>query len=110
MIHRVSSSRQSDADAAVIFDWIAKRSPDGAIRWLEAFEAAARKLQTQADQCVPAPEADEIGIDLRQLIFRTRRGRPYRLLFVIRDDVVHLTAIRGAGQENVSIDDIELPE
>ena len=55
-------------------------------------------------------EADDFGIDLRQSLFRTRRGRLYRLLFVIRGDVVHLAAVRGPGQEMVSADDLELSE
>lgn len=110
MSYTVRFSRKADANAVVIFDWISKRSPEGADRWLNALEAGIRKLQLHANKCVPAPEADELGIDLRQLIFRTRRGRLYRLLFVIRDHIVHLTAIRGAGQDSVSMEDIELPE
>jgi plasmid stabilization system protein ParE len=110
MNYTVRSSRKADTDIAVIFEWIAKRSPDGASRWLDALEAAIHKLRIQAGECALAPEADEIGIDLRQMMFRTRRGRPYRLLFVIRDDVVSLAAVRGAGQDDVLMNDIELPE
>lgn len=110
MSYAIRSSRKSDADADIVFDWIAERSPDGARRWLEAFEAAIDKLKTQADTCNLAPERSDLGIELRQLMFRTRRGRPYRLLFVIRENTVHLAAVRSAGQQDVAWRDIELPD
>ena len=56
------------------------------------------------------PEADEIGVDLKQRIFKTRRGNSFRLLFIVRGDTVHILAVRGAGQNLVSDDNIEIPE
>lgn len=109
MSYAIRSSRKSDADAAAILDWIVQRSPDGARRWLEAFDAAVHNLRDHPLNCSLAPESEELGIELRQLIFRTRHGRPYRLLFVIRETTVHLTAIRGAGQQDAALSDIELP-
>ena len=97
-------------DVTVIFEWIAQRSPDGAIRWLDAFEEAINQLRHNAANCSLAIEADDFGIDLRQSLFRTRRGKSYRLLFVIRGDVVYLAAVRGPGQEVVAAGDLELPE
>jgi plasmid stabilization system protein ParE len=110
MIYSIRSSRRADTDVTVIFDWIAERSPEGAFRWLDAFEAAVNLLRQSAANCPVAMEADDLGIDLRQSMFRTRRGRIYRLLFVIRDDQVYLAAIRGPGQEVVSLEDLDLPE
>ena len=43
-------------------------------------------------------------------MFRTHRGRIYRLLFVIRDNQVYLAGVRGPGQDVVSLEDVHLPE
>ena len=110
MTYAIRSSHQADADVAEILDWIAERSPDGAVRWLAAFEAAIDRLRERADRCSRAPETDELSVDLRQLLFRTRRGRPYRIVFVIRDEVVHLAAVRGPGEDDITSADIEFPE
>jgi plasmid stabilization system protein ParE len=110
MSYSIRSSRRADRDVTFIFEWIAKRSPGGAIRWLDAFESAVDHLRQNAANCSFAMEADDCGIDLRQSLFQTRRGRIYRLLFVIRDDQVHLVSVRGPGQDVVSFDDVNLPE
>ncbi|MEI8384002.1 MAG: hypothetical protein WCJ09_28070 [Planctomycetota bacterium] len=110
MIYSIHSSRRADTDVAVIFEWIANRSPEGALRWLDAFEAAVNHLRQNAPDCAFATEAEDLGIDLRHTMFRTRRGQIYRLLFVIHDDQVYLAGVRGPGQDVVSVEDVDLPE
>jgi len=56
-----------------------------------------------------APEAELVGRDVRQALFKTRRGRIYRVLFIVVDDMVHVVAIRGYGQDLATLDDLELP-
>jgi hypothetical protein len=46
----------------------------------------------------------EVDIDR---IFRTRRGRTYRALFVIRGDIVQILCVRGPGEKPVKPEDIE---
>jgi mRNA-degrading endonuclease RelE of RelBE toxin-antitoxin system len=48
---------------------------------------------------VKAPEAEELSIDLRQ--YKTRRGRPYRLIFVIKDTKIEVLTLRGSGQNRL---------
>jgi hypothetical protein len=43
-----------------------------------------------------APETDDFQEEIRQVIVRTRRRRPYSALFVIRAEVVHI--LRGADR------------
>jgi plasmid stabilization system protein ParE len=105
---RISARASADADA--IFEWIEARSPDGAIRWYQAFLAALHLLQERAESYVAALEAEQLGIDLRQVLFKTRKGRVYRALFIIDHETVYIVGVRGAGQDLVSKDDIDLPE
>jgi hypothetical protein len=41
------------------------------------------------------------------MLFGTRRGRTYRVLFVIRGDVVQILCVRGPGERPVKPEDIE---
>lgn len=53
-----------------------------------------------------APEAEDIGEEIRQTLFRTRAGRTYRVLFIIVGDEVRVLRIRGAGQAPVTLEDL----
>ncbi len=110
MTLQVRVSRRAERDADAIFDWLAGRSPDGAIRWYEAYLATVRSLVDCAPGCPMAAEADRLGLDLRQVMFRTRKGRAYRLLFLIRGGDVHIMCVRGPGQDLASPDDPDLPQ
>ncbi len=44
MMYRIKTTRQATADRDHCFDYIAERSPDGALRWLEAYEMAVGSL------------------------------------------------------------------
>lgn len=107
MTYRVQPTAQAEADIDRIFAWLSNRSPDGARRWYESFWGAAERLKTMPQSCVVAPESDEFDEEIRLLTFGTARGRTYRALFVIRDDLVQILCIRGPGERPVGPKDIE---
>ena len=73
MSYRIQPSAQAEADIAHIFDWLSKRSPDGASRWYEAFWDATEQLKKHPLSCALAPEAEEFNEELRHMLFGTRR-------------------------------------
>jgi hypothetical protein len=85
-------------------------SPSGAETWLRRWQQVLSSLESGADGCGIAPEDEDHDIDIRQVIFKTRRGSTYRALFTIDDDCVFVMHIRGPGQDLVSPADIALPE
>jgi plasmid stabilization system protein ParE len=93
----------SDADR--MFEWIAARSPQGAVQWDRVFEEALVLLQTDADQHGFAPENANLEIKIRQRLFKTRRGRPYRLLYTIVGEDVTVLRVRGPGQAPLTAED-----
>jgi plasmid stabilization system protein ParE len=107
MTYRVQPTAQAEADIDRIFAWLSERSPDGARRWYEAFLDGVQRLESSPISFALAPEDDEFDEDLRQLLFRTRRGRTYRALFVVRGDVVHILCVRGPGERPIKPEDIE---
>ena len=97
----VEVSDQACADVQVIFDYIAERAPAGAGRWYEAYQGALDKLEAAADQYALAPESKYFPHEVRQFLFKTRKGRNYRLLYAIFDARVVVLHVRGPGQEFV---------
>ena len=90
--------------------WIKERSSKGALRWLDTLEKTLRERQSRAVSCGPATEADDFDVDLRQRLFKTRRGNTYRLVFILREDVVHILAVRRTRQDRLQLGDIIYPD
>jgi len=68
---------RAERDAQYIFDYIAQRSPAGAARWWNAFEAAVARLTSNPQQYPIAPEDESVLRELRQTLFKTPGGRRY---------------------------------
>lgn len=78
--------------------WLGERSPSGAEHWLDAFDDAIEQLERNADGCSLAPENSLVKREIRQTLFKTPRGRMYRMVFTIVESDVRVLAIRGPGQ------------
>jgi plasmid stabilization system protein ParE len=109
MTYRLKITRRAKRDRDACFDYILARSPQGAFRWLDAFEDAAAAVLTHPHYGV-APESEDQEETIRQKLFGTPHGRTYRLLYVVRDDVIYVIHVRGAGQDVMAADEIELPD
>ena len=81
-----------------IFCWIEERSPEGAGRWLAAFDEAVESALRNPHSLPLAPEDEFVEFEARHFIFKTRRGRKYRAIFTIVDDELRIMHIRGSGQ------------
>jgi toxin ParE1/3/4 len=106
MAFTVRTLSRAKNDAQQIYNWINDRSPEGALRWWTAFRDACRSLEQFPDQNSLAVEAEQSDRDVRQLLFKTRRGRHYRLVYVIAADEVHVLRVRGPGQPDLSSDEL----
>lgn len=109
MSFRVRVLRRARQDADAIVDWIGnvRQSPQGAQSWLQAYERAAAKLRDAPHRHGFAPENEHVPIELRQFLFKTRRGRRYRGIFTIDGNEVLILRIRGPGQPLLQPDEIE---
>lgn len=94
------------ADIQEMFDWVAAHSPDGADRWYAAFQGAARKVLTNPHGPAKAREDAFVEHDLRNFLFKTRRGRTYRGVFTVVGDEVRVLRVRGPGQPDLTADEL----
>lgn len=72
MVRELRKARQ---DVESIFCWIRKRSASGAVAWLDAYDALLDRLKEDAASSAMAPEAADFDFEVRQALFKTRRGR-----------------------------------
>lgn len=106
MKYRIRMLRRAHADFASTVAYLYERSPQGAAAWVNAFEKARHRLADYADGCSEADENYRFDIDVKQLLFKTRRGRVYRLIFTIVENEVRILRVRGPGQARVEPEDV----
>jgi plasmid stabilization system protein ParE len=102
---QVRLTARAERDAVEALEYLPQRSPTAAARWYAGLLAAVQSLAALPQRCGLAPEADNLGIELRQLLFGKRRG-VYRILFMVVGDTVHVLPIRHAARESLKRGDL----
>jgi plasmid stabilization system protein ParE len=97
MKFKVVTPRAAERDFNGILEYIASRSKAGAEAWASAFDKALARLEESADSCPLALENDFVDFEVRESLFKTRRGLIYRILFTIHEDTVIILHVRGPG-------------
>ena len=67
----------------------------GAISWYLAFRHAIDSVASAAENLAEAAESHPLGRQLRQALFKTRRGRIYRIVFEVSDTEINTSAVRA---------------
>jgi len=100
--------RRATLDINSILFWISERSHAGAFKWMQSLSNAIIKLENSPEIFPFADEAVLLGIEIRNLLFKTKSGRSYRLIYMIEDSgVVKVLRVRGPGQAPLDGDEIE---
>ena len=87
--YRVEIKPTAENDLEIRYLQIAEESPQNAVSWYLDMISAIEKLDTLAERCPIAPEAVDIVLGIRHLIIGN-----YRVLYIIRNDVVEVLHIR----------------
>lgn len=106
MSYQVHTLRRAEADYREILAYLIKRSSVGANSWAKAFDHAIGRLESQAGRFPLAVESGDTDFEVRQLLFKTGRGRVYRILFMIQELDVYVMRVRGPGQDLVPSDEL----
>src|SRR5689334_22619372 len=108
MTYRVELADSAEADAEVAYLWLRAHFPDTAARWFNGLYAAIDTLSKLPLRCPLAPEAAEIGMPLRQLLYG-RRPHVYRVLFLVRRKTIYVLHVRHGARDRLHADDIVIP-
>ncbi len=83
------------------FGWIARHSPARAERWQARAMRAIQSLTDFPRRCPLAPENDDFGGEVRQLLYGE-----YRILFDIEGDTVRILHVRHGAQRPLAPDEL----
>lgn len=108
MSHTIRILPRAERDFRHIHSYIRERSEAGAIRWRHGFEKGLRRVAENPFQFGFAVENELSELDIRQCIFRTKKGLRYRAVFTVVDDEVIVLRIRGPGQPPLAPDEMPL--
>ena len=90
--YRVEITRAAEGDVVGIYDYIADRSPERAVKWFAEIERQAQTLSQYPKRCPVIPEAGDIGLDYGHLMWSH-----YRTVFRIQGSTACVVrVIRGA--------------
>jgi len=86
-------------DVGRIFDWLARRSPQGAVNWYNALHHAVGRIVEIPDGYAVASEAlPRWNRRIHQALFKTTHGKRYRIVFELTETEIRILRVRGPGQ------------
>ena len=106
MTFTVRELPKAKQDIRSIFAWLHQHSPAGAAAWLDAYDALIERLSRDAESFGAAQERRDCDLPVRQALFKTHRGRVYRVIYFIEGNDVFVLRVRGPGQAPVWPQDI----
>jgi plasmid stabilization system protein ParE len=108
MIYRVTILRRAQHDVEAIEEYISARSKQGARSWVKRFRDAMASLKKDPLREPLAPENDDFPREVRNITFRTRKGRTYRAIFLVEGQEVRVLRVQGAGQDTLTTDELDV--
>jgi plasmid stabilization system protein ParE len=109
MSYKVRVLGRAQQDVATCYAYIAQRSLQGAASWFNRFAETRDRLSRDPNRRPLAPESRFVDYEVRETLFKTRKGRPYRILFTISGDEALVLRVRGPGQDFLTADDLGGP-
>src|SRR5205085_542621 len=84
-------------DSNRIYRRLLRNSPQGAYHWYSALLAAVDGIKNDPFRFGLVPEQN-LGLEVRQRLFKTRHGKYYRIVVTIADNKTIILRVRWPGQ------------
>jgi plasmid stabilization system protein ParE len=101
----VTEHAQQNADAA--YEWLVQRGFQ-ASEWFDGLDEAIASLAELPMRCGLARESAEFDEPVRQLLYG-KIPHVYRVLFVVRTDIVYILHIRHRARQSLRGDELTVP-
>jgi plasmid stabilization system protein ParE len=88
-----------------IFNWLVTRSVK--VQSLGTWRLIVERIASAPETDAEAAESDQLGRPLKQSLFKTRRGRTYRIVFQVDQGEIIILRVRGPGQAPLRNRDLE---
>jgi plasmid stabilization system protein ParE len=97
--NRVLLTDRAEADVAAVLRWFRdQRATAAGGRWLAQLTTRLDTLEQHPERCPLAPESEDIGEPVRELLFGRGRFR-YRILFVVSRPTVFVVRIWHSSRD-----------
>ena len=96
-LSRIILEPEASRNIKAIHEWLKQELPDKADAWFNGVFKAISSLERFPARCALAPEGKDLGRPVRQLLYGKRR-QTYRILFAIRENEVHILAVRHSSR------------
>ncbi len=113
MAYRVRFSQTAVADADAIYEWMKTHySEKTATKWYNGLVDAVQTLKEFPNSFPYAPEREETGMELRQLLYG-KRSAVYRVIFAVEwddrleQDVVRVFRVWHGARDRITKADLE---
>lgn len=100
MRYEIKFTELAHAEADLAFNWIEQSSPTNAVEWFNGLVDAVESLCSMPERCVLAPESEDVGEAIRQLLYGN-----FRILFLIQKQIVFVLHIRHGRQQYLAKED-----
>lgn len=105
MSHQVAIDAGALADMKRTYTFLAREvSRVSAEKWYRGVLGRVASLENDPEKWPLAEEADELGFDLRMILYRRYR-HVHRILFRVEGDQVHVLRVRHAAQDSLTAED-----
>ncbi len=108
MADRILLTDKAEGDLAVVLAWFRDQKATAAgSRWLEGLQDKIDTLSTKAATCSVAFESQEIGQEIREIIYGKGRFK-HRILFCVVNRTVYILRVWHSSRDAISRDDMGL--
>jgi len=104
MEFQVQITKSAEIEIEVAYEWLKERNPSHSDRWFRELMDKVATLQVKPRRCTLAIENDVFPEEVRQLLYG-KRPNVYRILFVIRNDIVYIIHVRHSKQALLTAED-----
>jgi plasmid stabilization system protein ParE len=104
--YRVHISDKAEADVDGVLAWFQTQSATKASeRWFAALWKCIDTLEASPERCPLTDEAEDVGLEIRQLLFGRSRVK-YRILFEVRGNTVHILRVWHSARDALRGEDL----
>lgn len=106
MPHSVRFSKRAHRDIDETLLWFkTQHSTKAGEDWFHQLKARIETLEVHPERCAIADISDQVGVDVRELLFGSRRAA-YRILFTIQGSFVDILHVRHCARGAFGSDDL----
>jgi len=104
--YRVRLTAKAEADVDGVLRWFHEQQATIAgRRWFARLMTKIDTLETHPERCGVADESEDLGLEIRELLFGKRDG-VYRILFQIEGRTVQILRVWHGARDHVSPEDL----